>query len=217
LPIDALKAIRRGVSFIGCGEVCQIGVYEAVRDVIGDPKFNAIFGEKTSTRLRIQMVSDENPFQGLLRPIDREFFRVGDLVHFQNVPLYQYKHVNGEAAGYMTICCSESPLLFTTLGLSPGGVAKQDVAEILRSEFNRPPVGLSIVSEEIARQFHHNRIAENALREKRLSHIEFTELGGGAISSLSYEVDAARVDQLAKASFKEACCMYERWFREGSC
>jgi hypothetical protein len=210
-PVDALNDMRRGLSFIGCGEVCQLGQYEAVRDMLGDEKFNAIFSATSSTPLRVCQDLVRNPLLPLcqLQKKDPGPFRPGTIVFFGNVPLYQRKHTNGESAGFFTVCCSREPQLFTSLGLRSSGMSADEIGEVLRRDFNQPSIGASMVSEKVARRI---VCDDPSLKEVSLSKEEFSSAGGGQIM-LSMQLCAQRVDQLAKQSLRDSCSSYAEWFR----
>ena len=129
-----LQKIKEGRSFTGCGELCQITYHEALKLVLGEPKFNEVFGPTTwenfaagkgVNHFLIGMSHPFNPLSGLQRSID-DFSQAlvkGQMVYFKNVPGYVLKNHNGDAQGFWTICCDATPgqERFTTLGLSARG------------------------------------------------------------------------------------------------
>jgi hypothetical protein len=187
-----------------------MGFYEAIRDVLGEQKFNGIFGPNSPSRLQLHFNSLKSPLRRLYQQKPPESLRSGNFAYFGNVGEYSGKHFNGESVGFCTICCNESPQLFTTLGLSPAGMTKEEIGEALREEFNRPAVGMSIASDGLARRISYNPLMEQALRDKTMSKAEFSSKGGGSIRMV-FELNAERIAQLATASFQEACDLYASW------
>ena len=76
----ALKAIRAGISLIGCGEVCQIAQYATLEEVLGTSKFDALFAADSPTPFddRIQPTK-ESDFQS-----EEEVFDGGKSFLFSN-------------------------------------------------------------------------------------------------------------------------------------
>lgn len=217
-PSAALDDIRQGLSFIGCGETCQIAYYEAVKDVLGTEKFDILFAANSSTPLTIQFNSGNNPINRLLeRTSSPKKFVKGRIYQFENTPYYASKHMNGEALGYTTLCCDDTPgkETFTTLGLSPEGMTQAEVGQKMFEDCNRNPIGLEIVTEEVAKRILSTYTQKEISQFKKLetyqfSAEDFAEQGGGRIIA-SCELNAQRITQLANLSVKEARKLFDQW------
>jgi hypothetical protein len=220
-PSEALEAMRQGPSFIGCGEVCQIAYYEAIKDLLGTEKFDALFSAHSSTPLTIQIDS----FNALGNPINRLVTTIrapekvvrGQIVFIQNTPYYRVKHMNGDVVGFVAICCDDTSghERFTTLGLRPEGMTRSEVSQVLLKEFNEPPIGMAIVTEEVAtrilRTLRPDQIAISKQYEgAQFSIEELIEQGGGQFLS-ALEFNVARVTELANRSLPEARALFDQW------
>ena len=139
--------MRHGLSFIGCGETVQIAFYEALRDVLGTEKFDILFAANSSTPLTFQFNDIDNPINRLLEysAPPKEFVK-GRSYQFENTPYYACKLMNGDALGYTTLCCDDTPgkETFTTLGLSPEGMTRKQINQKMLEECNRDPIVLKL-------------------------------------------------------------------------
>lgn len=159
LPGAALKAIREGLSILGCGETCQIAQWTAVQDILGDQKFNALFAAGTKTPLIIGSRLSTNPISVLrnylkekLTPSTR--LKKGDHVFLNNIS-YHHKHPLGPAVGFNLICVDDTPgsEKFCGLGLPPEGVTWAELFQQLVSDYNAPPCHLGMLSERTKRAY----------------------------------------------------------------
>lgn len=101
IPSAALQAAFNGLSIIDCGMACQMARYLALRDIIGELKFNRLFGKEVGQRINIGSNEDKlQPMRyfvcyfaksddfGPETPGNRSVV-VGDLVGFRGVPHIQ--------------------------------------------------------------------------------------------------------------------------------
>ena len=214
----ALDAMRQGLSFIGSGEICQIAHYEAIKDVLGTEKFDLLFAADSSTPLRFNLDAEISPLTRLQITIGSpKIISKGQIVQFENTPLYQYKHINGDAGGCSALCCDDNPgkETFITPALHPNGVTHAEVSQKFLEEFNQTPVGMEIVTEEVAKRILGTYTRELISQFKKLEAVqlsaeEFAKGGGGRIvGSVAFNAD--RITQLANLSVKEARKQFDQW------
>jgi len=215
-PSEALKALREGITFIGCGETCQIAWLEAIQDVLGVEKFNALYAADSSTPLTIHFDGAPDSMHGLHRKKNPdEPLRRGDIVYITNDPIYPYKHLNGEGKGYMAICCSPEDQTFTSLGL-PLRASREDINRKLIADFNQLPMGDDFVLPKVAQKILAACRPDFISQLKRLrfatiiSEKDFLENGGGQILC-SFQLDVNRLTQLARSSLEEARKLFDQW------
>jgi hypothetical protein len=217
-PCAALGAIRRGISFMGCGETCQIAYYEAIREVLGDEKFNFLFSANSSTPLKLHYSTQDNPLLCVLQDASPSKISKGQMIYFQNSELYPFKHMLGEAQGYSTLCCDDTlgQEKFTGLGLRPEGTTCAGLNQILIECFNADPGSLEIVSSVIGQSIFQKLYSAGQIsmfrqnRSLQLLPERFTESGGGKILG-AYELNSARITLLANSSFDEARQLLDKW------
>ena len=216
-PSEALAALRRGPSLIGCGETCEVAYFEAIKDVLGIEKFDLLFSAESSTPLRIDYNSPTNPLVSLIQQALSPKTLKGRIVHIVNTPYYPIKHLNGEARGFNAIVCNETAKLetVTTIGLKPEGSTFAETNETLLQEFNDEPIGMAIVTQEVAQRI----IASNPSEKIRLAEVsknakitmeEFKHQGGGEIT-FTIEFNAMRITDLANSSLKKARELFNQW------
>lgn len=214
-PSEALAAIRQGLSFIGCGETCKIGYYEAIREVLGTEKFDMLFASDSPTPLMIHFDSfdsRDNPLLSLfVKTIPASKISKGQIVPIPNADLYPIKHLNGEASNFVTLCCDDTPdhQTFTTLGLRSEGMTLQEVSEKLLEEFNSDPIGMEIVTKEVAARLRPHPFTP-MFAQKKLTPDEFAARGGGRILG-TIELNAERITKLANGTFDEARALLTQW------
>ncbi len=214
LPSDALREAKEGLSLLGCGEVCQIAQYCAIKAVLGDDKFNALFAANTKTPLIIGN-DDRNPIGKLrnymvIKNASASDIKKGDVVYVQNAGTYLFKFIKGEVAGFNMICVEESfdfPKC-TSLGLNPDGNTFPELDEILISEYNKERFDIfQMYSEKTGQAFSivmKNAIANSEqLKNTQITLENFKEQDGGKIQVVC-ELHFKRIAQLASSNLKKA-------------
>ncbi|MBA3815285.1 MAG: hypothetical protein H0X29_01965 [Parachlamydiaceae bacterium] len=214
-PVEALQSIRKDLSLIGCGEVCQLAQYEAVLEIIGPEKFKCLFSADSSTPLILGSSLNNNPIARLRTYIleeepKPEQIRKGDQVYFKNIEGYCDKHLNGMCSGYNVICIddsSETPK-FTTLGLPPQGLTKVEMNETMVRDYNSPFTGFEYLSER-TKLAYFKSIGSHAVAlseenaQSQISIEDFETLQGGK-TTLLCELDVEKITQLAISTLKNA-------------
>lgn len=219
---SALKALREKLSFLGCGECCQLAGLEAIKHIWGEKKFNVLFAADSPTPLKIKFDCMENAFLNLIvfeqdKNISLETIFKGDIVFFKNTPLYSWKHVNGEAAGYVTICCDDTPgnKKFTTLGLKPEGMTYLEIKEQFLKELNDDPIGMEILSKEVTERLAAKITSESLEKIQSFANTKWTmeefekNQGGLIFSKLKFNI--RRIAQIKNSSIEEARKLFSKW------
>jgi hypothetical protein len=230
-PSDALKASYKKLSFLGCGECCQISFFRAILKALGEERFNFLFAANGPSSLSLHNNSADNPILCLIKPPCSEETPVakGDLVFFKNIEKYFRRHLHGDGGGYVTLCVDSTPgqEKFTALGLDSEGLSKEEVSEQLRDQYNKEPTFIQMLSDEHAVKLilsQYNtlnkdlvesnpqqiaEIVQNSIEERypRLSKEEFEAHGGmqqikgDRVGHGSLDVD--KIEILARASSHE--------------
>lgn len=213
-PSEALEALQKGLSLLGCDTVIELSIYKVLQDILTKDKFDALFAFGESTQFFIGNKNPRNPiFLLYTEKIPGDDIRnaeVGDFVHFQNIDAYKIKHVNGEAGGFNVIC-SVAGLVpkFLGLGISPEGSTQREITETLLKEYNRDPFDDSVFfSPEI--------IAATAekdsptLKTHQLTTNTFKKKGGGKMVS-NGRLNIKRLIQLRDASIAEGKLLLKKW------
>jgi len=217
-PSAGLKAIRDGLSLIGCGEICQIAYYEALKSELGEDKFDVLFAADSKTPLSIGFNSSRNPLLPLflLKDVPQHFSK-GEMVRFENTPYYLIKHINGESSGFNTICCdsTQGQERFTTMGLNSQGSTAQQVKQKLFDDFNEKPIGPKIMTQEVAKRsfgkYSTDYLKTTAeLENVQMDYQEFSETKGGSIP-LSLEMNIERITQLAAEPLESVSKLFNSW------
>lgn len=238
---DALKAIKEGPAMLGCGQVCFISYYEALLEVLGKEKFDALFVAGTPTALSLLELDakPKNPLVVLIESIsipkkvsaDKRYLRLkkGQMCYVSNVNTYFIKHPNGEAVGFNLICKSEgSDPKFIGHGLNPQGLTNDELTAFFFKEYNKDPVG----SQEIHAKELVSKIAKNhkeckmnvngivgsfaqaheVFKTFKVSTIDkFVKQGAGTFNDNVNQWNVGRITQLVEASIPNACKLLQSW------
>lgn len=221
-PSAALKIFRQGLTFCGCGEVCQIGYYTAIQEILGAEKFNALFaaGSLTSLQIGLQIMLP-NPINCLLKATtNQNNFSKGQIVLFGNVPYYPQKHINGEDHGFLAICCGEKAgqKVFTTLGLDPKGATEKEIQHELLKGYNEAPIGTAIVTDAVAKRLLKTYSLDDqkktqSMEKHTISMQQFEKDGGGkALCCIDFHVE--RISALAQATIPQAKALFTLWYKQ---
>ncbi len=212
----ALAALRQGLSFLDCGSVVHLSHYEAVKDALGEDKFDRLFGLASASPFRTGD-SFDNPITKLLK-ISKGKIQKGEQCYIAGVvTAYQNKHDNGEAAGYHVVACEsvKGTQKFLGFGLPSSGATLGEIREILRQEFNKTPIKASeILREDLAKKCDAYRKLDAETIEEfnacQFSSKQFEKLGGGVIQQ-RMGLNLHRISQLASASIEEAAKLFDSW------
>ncbi len=160
LPSDAIRAARVGLSIIDCGVACQISRYGALLNVLGERKFNILFGNSSKgQKMNIGYLIDDHlqPMQYFVQPTDatiasaarKEFNKPpregeignrhvckGDLLQIKGVATHRYKHPWKEDADENLICSDSTPGQQRFISLDSDGTEAQ-IYDQLVVNYNR--------------------------------------------------------------------------------
>ncbi len=216
-PSKALDVLfgRENLVLTGCGEVCESAYNRALLYVLGEEKFNYIFSADGDTPL-----STGANFKTSLQPLFKKStvsdMQEGDQIYFSNVPFYGQRHINGEAKGFNTFYIGGEVPKFLGFGLNPEGAAQKEIRETLRKEYNRKPIGMEIVTNQIAQKIWASCDKGYMQTLKQLeAHLmdseEFSQYEGGKMVDGIVRIDSDKVWSLYQADLPEARRLMKVW------
>lgn len=224
----AMDDLWKNVTFIGCGEACQIAQATAIRRALGDgdAKFDALFGLNAKYRLIIghgrEQMSIFNPLSSLLtgsKITDVKQVKLGQMVNFDGAKGYGVKHLVGLEPTYNGVCIEAgvNPK-FTTMGLDPEGATQAQIAQTLLDGFNETPVDYTEmlkpeIVKELLNQFDPILLRFHPLlKDQKMSREDFEKHGGGTFSEGTGNCfDIERIAILKKLPIDEAVKQLEEW------
>lgn len=159
IPSEAMKAAKEGLSVIDCGVACQIARYGALLDVLGERKFNILFGSSPrGQRMNIGYKVDDHlqPMQYFVdftRAAKEAVYRfqlnsnpekitgeignrpiaLGQMVEIRGVLTHRQKHPWKANSGYNLFCSDDTPGNQQFIGLGIKGSEKELNAHLLNS------------------------------------------------------------------------------------
>lgn len=150
---EALKAAKTGLRILDCGNVCEIALYDALLQELGEDKFNRLFSKEHGQKLNIGFTHDEvQPMRYFCRfteaaiqqipgQVGSRRVQVGDVVSFNGVDEYRKKHPNGMGSNYNVVCIDATPgsQKYVGHGLSAKGAAEAEIALLMANEYNQKP------------------------------------------------------------------------------
>lgn len=152
LPSEALKAALQGLSIIDCGMACQMARYGALLDLLGENKFNRLFGKQFGQLMNIGLWSDDELqpmryFVAFSEAVNKNVtgvvgnrpVKVGQLVGFEGVKTYSMKCLYGPWKASNTICIRDTPgeQKFVSMGTGPDGMTESEICQILLDKYNQ--------------------------------------------------------------------------------
>ena len=187
LPCDGLKALFHGLSFLDCGTTTLLAYAETLRQVFKDKKFNMIFRPEgpnpftlawrrgTALHLFLQRAKIDN----------FEDIQGGQVVNIANSQNYGVKHMQGEAGSFNVMCKTErNKPKFVGLGLNSNGVDFNEVCTTLLKEYNKPPLGMDMFTDEIGKKIldtytHADLRVSDGLKNDQLTEEKFFQQNSG--------------------------------------
>jgi hypothetical protein len=202
-PSQALVNIKTGQpSMIDCQGAVELAMYETLKEVFGEERFNEIFSAQGKTPLQLHPVIQKTHLYALgfvkearldVRAIAPN---LGDNVYFSNIPLYTRKHRNAEAKGFHAVCISPSDVAnkrYIAFGTAANGKTESEMHDMMIDEFNAKPINpSSIFRQQLATYFH----IESVQVER-----EFAAVTGRDIAD--YTIDRAQFEYTVQQSNHE--------------
>ncbi len=158
LPSAALKAAKAGLSILDCGAVCQLARYDALLKILGEGKFDRLFGKDHGQPINTTFQDDESqPLRYFFRFTDNalalaqrrgkkdsegnRIVQRGQMVSFQGVDRYKQKFPGGVGGEYNLICLTDTPgqQRFIGHGLPLDGLSEEEIALLMVREYNKVP------------------------------------------------------------------------------
>lgn len=152
LPSEALKAALQGLSIIDCGMACQMARYGALLDILGENKFNRLFGKQvgqlmniglwgydTLQPMRYFVAFTEATYKNATGEVGNRPVKVGQLVGFAGVKTYSFKCPYGPWKALSTVCIKDTPgeQKFVGLGSGPDGMTESEICQTLLDKYNQ--------------------------------------------------------------------------------
>lgn len=218
-PSEAIAALKRGVSFLDCGAVCNLAYYEALLKVLGPEKFDVLFAANSKTPLSISDADVKNPLKNLVRTIpikSLKDIRVGQQVTIPGCMRYPWKHTNGEESNFNTLCSADKPARkFIGHGLDPAGMSHEQVVDELLEGYNQDPIGNAIVSkavgEKIQATYGDDWKTIESMKGHKMTREEFVDDGAGQLKPYVVGFNFDRIFILWQRSLSEAKRQMDEW------
>lgn len=170
LPTDALQNVRSGqVSFIECSSAIELAIYETLREIMGDGRFNNLFSGSGQFPMTLSPHVKQTPLHSLklISSTNADTSQMGDWAYFANVPAYYSRHPNGESKGFNAICIGanqEGEKKYIAFGTSADGLTEQEMNRLLVKEFNEEPIDPTALFDQKLGAFFANESKELAAR-----------------------------------------------------
>jgi hypothetical protein len=202
-PSGALDGIFSSFALVDCSNICQIAQYQAIREEIGDEKFDVLFTDRLI--IGDYMPNPRNPLMRFLLPCHdgKDFFAqmvkkkshvindpimglrdlrsepdqipIGARVVIQNIDSYASKHPVGSSAGFNVINAGEGR--YYAFGISIEAVPLSVIIEFLISAYNKPRSGSEHLDEKAADWYEKNCLRFAAYNDSQIR--DFKKEGGG--------------------------------------
>lgn len=187
LPSQALENVITGpFSFTDCGSAVELAMYETLKEVLGEARFNEIFSAQGQTPLKLHSHVLKTPLYALgfakeamldVRAISPN---LGDNVYFSNIPLYTIKHPNGESKGFHAVCISPSDTVnkrYIAFGTPADGKTESEMNDFMVDEFNARPIAPSLIFKKQMEMYFQ--------KEGKQAEVQFTMMTGRNIADFT--------------------------------
>lgn len=219
-PSTALDSFRTGLSLLDCGTSAMLSYYEALRGVLGQEKFDALFAADSLTPLRLwPQIEGGLTISPLFRQVPGSSpFKRGQFMTFTGISGYQLKHINGEGSNYNVICddaATPGSERFVGLGLPAHGADRDGIRQAFVDEYNLDPVGWDIFTEAVAASIRGSYppselTGAESLAAAKTTLAHFKKAGGTSVWQ-RWELNGERVAALAAASPVQAQLLLAAW------
>ena len=235
-PSDGLDGIFSNIALVDCSNICQIAQYQAIREEIGDEKFDVLF----TGRLIIgdYMLNPRNPLMRFLLPCHegKDFFAqmvkkksqvindpvigqrdlnsepdqipIGARVVVQSVGNYTSKHPIGNSASFSVIHAGEGH--YYAFGIATKAVPLSVIVEYLMNAYNKPRSGGEHLNEKTASWYEKNCLRFAAYSDSKIR--DFRKEGGGFSPFSGKMLNEPLIDRIRKMPIAELS--WEKLFSE---
>lgn len=158
-PDQALKQMlpiaNEDLYFSECGSLIDLAHYVAIRHILGRDRFNRLFDARSDGPMEFFSLGVRAlvPFQDIKEDTG-QLLKMGMSTHFKNVPLYHFRHRDGDGGGWHVMCISkkgEERFIGFGLPYKEQGSSEQEVHQHLRDAFKEMPIALTdLVPKEVA-------------------------------------------------------------------
>ena len=143
--------LLKGPTALDCTTAIQLIFKKTLLDLIGAPKFDALFSKKELKYALVPSYKEyTSPLIPFLEPASLNFIEpttsdlaLGSRVYFQGIPWYRAKHPIGAGCGYHAIMIDDNPPKFWALGL-PRFLNEEEIARRLIYHYNQPRTTLDL-------------------------------------------------------------------------
>ena len=164
LPIEAFKAAVQGLTIADCGVTCQLARYGALLDILGEAKFNRLFGNEAGQPINIgYVVDDEKQPMRLFVDFTRSAktctagqdgnrpVKKGQLILINGVAEYSLKKPLGVEKAYNAVCIDQTPgqQKFCALGLKAEGETESEINRKLIEAYNESEDPFILVTSDV--------------------------------------------------------------------
>ena len=215
----AMDALEKGLNLISCGTAITKAYYVALRVLLGDEKFSALFSSNSVAPLMMSWNAGSTPIRYLSESHPIEAVQEGDSVYFTGIEtIYVIKHLNGDAKTYNTLALSGGKK-FIALGFPPEGLTKDEVDETQMTDFNKPPISFDPFLEDIRHKIlgsmsPEKRHQTESFKDRTITMEQYKTLGGGQMFTQPFRISPKKLAALINATLPEACGLMSKWKTE---
>lgn len=146
-PAEALDKLLQGPTVIDCGMFCELSIWFGIRYMLGNEKFNQVFGNTPLYITQYVYKEIKNPLKPYLGNPLYPFFiksqsqssnRSIGIVHIPNHSKYQLKHAGGNYGGENCILIDAKNHIIFDPSLPKTSLQEFEVEELLRNAYNAP-------------------------------------------------------------------------------
>ncbi len=179
----ALQALQQNLILGDCAQLCQVGQYQALLEVLGEERFNKLFSSDLENSMVISnYLLIGNPLLVFLTPPygggekGSRPVNIGQRVGFMNYKHYALKHLNGDAGSYNAICVDATPgaQKYVSLGTPAEGLTEDQMLHFMTEEYNHEPVDFATFTAEIAKKIIDKLNVQIVMEANRLKHCKIT-------------------------------------------
>jgi hypothetical protein len=229
VPSEALASLGSSPCILDCGSVISLAAYRALKDVLGEEKFNVLVASYSKTPLQIAYLPMRKLlFKHVQLKSSREL-QPGDICHITNIELIGCKKPFSHAMGYNLVCKSnrEQPELLG-FGLPAENTFVQNVEQDLLDAYNDPSdpeqfiassVRDAVYKTSLKQDVSKSKALVDSLKTKTLTKEQFKKLPNrvlfdgqpmeGRLYLIVNTPDLEKIQRLVDASLKDVRKIWE--------